>query len=335
MIWLTWRQFRTQALVAAAGLAAFGVLLAVTAPRLLALSRDTGFAACRTRCDDVGSTFLAQAHAGLTGKLYMAGIGVMFLVPALIGIFWGAPLVAREFEAGTHRLIWNQTIGRGRWLGVKLAGIGLAAVLTSGLFSAAVTWWAGPIDRAGGDRLLPQYFAVRDVVPLGYAAFAFVAGVTVGLLLRRTLVAMAVTLLVLVTAQIATPFLVRERLSEPVRETMALNPAALDMIGTRGTANEVVVHATVPHAGAWALSNETIDSTGHVYAGPLDPVACGMQSPRDACTAWLGAQNLRQRIVYFPADRYWTLQWRELGVYAAATALLSIFSLWWVRRRVT
>ena len=35
-------------------------------------------------------------------------------------MFWGAPLVARELEAGTHRLIWNQSVTRTRWLVTKV-----------------------------------------------------------------------------------------------------------------------------------------------------------------------------------------------------------------------
>jgi len=39
--------------------------------------------------------------------------------PALLGIFWGAPLIARELETGTCRLAWNQSVTRTRWLTVK------------------------------------------------------------------------------------------------------------------------------------------------------------------------------------------------------------------------
>ena len=56
----------------------------------------------------------------------------MLALPALIGLFWGAPLIARELEAGTHRLVWNQSVTRGRWLAVKLGLIGLAAAAATG-----------------------------------------------------------------------------------------------------------------------------------------------------------------------------------------------------------
>ena len=56
----------------------------------------------------------------------MLGTGLAYVVPAVIGIFWGAPMIAREIEAGTYRLVWTQSITRTRWLVSKLgvAGIG-------------------------------------------------------------------------------------------------------------------------------------------------------------------------------------------------------------------
>ena len=57
--------------------------------------------------------------------LYFLSVLVILVAPAIIGIFWGAPLIARELEAGTFRLTWNQSITRTRWLTVKLALIGI------------------------------------------------------------------------------------------------------------------------------------------------------------------------------------------------------------------
>ena len=46
MTWLTWRQFRTQAVTAAAALAAFAVLLAATGPHLASLYAADGLHGC-------------------------------------------------------------------------------------------------------------------------------------------------------------------------------------------------------------------------------------------------------------------------------------------------
>ena len=50
----------------------------------------------------------------------MMFIGILLLLlPLLIGLFWGAPLVSREVEHGTHRLVWTQGVSRRRWAAVK------------------------------------------------------------------------------------------------------------------------------------------------------------------------------------------------------------------------
>ena len=75
-----------------------------------------------------------------------------------------------------------------------------------------LTWWAGPLDHIAGNRFAALTFATRDIVPLGYAAFAFALGTTAGLLLRRTMPAMAVTLAVFIGMQILMPTLIRPHL---------------------------------------------------------------------------------------------------------------------------
>jgi hypothetical protein len=193
MIWLTWRQFRGAAAMMAAALAVLAALLALTGPGL-ADDYATGIAACTTQadgCSDFASNFF-QDHL----YAHIAVTAVVLILPTLIGLFWGAPLLTRELEAGTHRLVWNQSITRIRWLAVKLAVTGLAAVTAAGLGSLAVTWWSSPIDQTAANvpTMGPIVYAARGVAPIAYAVFAFALGVTIGMLVRRTLPAMAITL---------------------------------------------------------------------------------------------------------------------------------------------
>ena len=86
------------------------------------------------------------------------------LLAVLIGIFWGAPVVAREFDTGTYRLAWTQSVTRTRWLASKLFVGGLASVVTAGLFTLMATWWSSPLDRV---RDMPfSLFDTRDIAPL-------------------------------------------------------------------------------------------------------------------------------------------------------------------------
>ncbi|MGH3192594.1 MAG: ABC transporter permease, partial [Streptosporangiaceae bacterium] len=59
MIWLTWRQFRVQAVTAAAALAAFAILLAVTGPHLAHLYAGSGIGGCHGgSCGFLAGNFL-------------------------------------------------------------------------------------------------------------------------------------------------------------------------------------------------------------------------------------------------------------------------------------
>ena len=167
--------------------------------------------ACGGDCHDFRDRFVDDNQ----GLLLMTTV-VVLLVPGLIGLFWGAPLVARELDAGTHRLVWNQSVTRSRWLSMSFVLVGLGAALVAALVVWAVDWWSEPLDAASlQDPRLPwgMTFAARGVVPVAYAVFVFVLGVTIGMLARRPLPAMAITLAVFVAVQALVPLAVRTHLA--------------------------------------------------------------------------------------------------------------------------
>ncbi len=115
------------------------------------------------------------------------------VVPCLLGVFWGGPLVARELETGTSQFAWMQSITRRRWLTVK-AGWALLAAAAWGAVSALVTWWSSPVNALKHQNFQPGQFDIQGIVPVGYAVFAVALGIAAGALLRRTLPAMAITI---------------------------------------------------------------------------------------------------------------------------------------------
>jgi hypothetical protein len=364
MIWLTWRQFRPQAVAAAIALAVMAIVLAATRPRLVASYSAAGLPACHAHCAAIASIFI-DGVGSLDHVLYFGSIALMYLAPALMGLFWGAPLIAREVETGTHRIAWNQSVTRTRWTLVKLGLVGLAAVATVGLVSLMVTWWAGPIDHAaslaGGSvqvaagggtgvhsswyvlaRLEPVVFAARGVAPLGYAAFAFVLGVTAGVLLRRTLPAMALTLAAFAVIQILVPNLVRPHLLPPAHVTAPLDvqTASYHPTETVGSpVGEIQVTQNFTRPGAWVLSNIIITPSGAGLTVPPRACTFGAAGPGLAelldCKSALAAMHLRQSVSYQPASRFWPLQWTETGVYLVLAAGLGWACVWQVRRRRT
>jgi hypothetical protein len=195
MIWLTWRQLRAQAIVAGAALVAVAIALTATGPHLAALFDSNGLATCRTSCSADAANFINQVKGSSTELIFYGSTFLMYAIPALIGLFWGAPLVTRELECGTFRLAWNQSVTRSRWIAVKLGLIGLAAMATAGLLSLMTSWWASPLYQAAVkdgqnalsiNKLAAPLFGATGIAPVGYAAFAFALGVTAGVLIRRT-----------------------------------------------------------------------------------------------------------------------------------------------------
>jgi hypothetical protein len=340
VIWLTWRQFRVQAATAVAAVTALAVVLAVTGPRLAELAKL-----------GVGEVFDRLTPTDVT--LFWAGLAVVALVPAVVGAFWGAPLVARELEAGTHRLVWTQSVTRTRWLVTKLAVTALAAALAVGAVTGAVTWWSHPLDGAVGStrgslpgHLTPVSFAMRGVVPVAYAVFAVVLGVTLGAVLRRPIVAMAVTLVLYVVVQVAVPLWVRPHLVAPTTATVTISPATLDSISIdlSGRTDAITVHTG--DRGDWILRNETVDASGHVATLPAWLTGCTAAPPAnvdgavraqtvDPCLDRLTREGYAQRVVYQPAGSFWRIQWAETALYLAASGVIAGFCMWWTRNRIS
>lgn len=336
MIWLTLRQLRVQAAVVLGALLAAAVVLVLTRGAVAsAYDRDV-----ETFLDWLGSS-------RKNSTLYWLGVALVYLVPPVIGAFWGAPLVARELEAGTHRLVWTQSVSRTRWLATKLVAGVLAAAAAAALISLVVTWWCAPIDKAIAagygsgfvvPRIKPEMFGARGVAPIGYAVFAFVLGTTVGALVRRTVTAMAITLAAYVVLLVVLPIWVRPHLVEPVTSTVAITSENLH--GLRGSPDGIEeLDVEAASSGAWVRSQRTIDLSAKT-PGTLPQWVDGCLPPRQnpenatpavqACFDRLGAEGYRERVVEYRADQYWALQWRETGVLLGGAAIL----VGWCFRRV-
>jgi ABC-type transport system involved in multi-copper enzyme maturation permease subunit len=186
--WLSLRQFRAQALVATGFLALLAIYVVVTGPHISHV-----FDAYVRNCRPVNSCNpVTSIRYGKLTKFLPEFDDLVTLTPALIGMFFGAPLVTREIESGSIRLVFTQSISRARWLGTKLVVVGVASAITAGLVSLMISWWARAWDHY--NNLPFGTFDTRDVVPIAYSVFAFALGVLIGLLVRRTIPAMVTTL---------------------------------------------------------------------------------------------------------------------------------------------
>ncbi|MGI5175893.1 ABC transporter permease [Dactylosporangium sp. CA-152071] len=345
MTWLTWRQTRAQLWAAAGLVAAVGVAFLLTGARLVDMYASSGLGTCAAAGDCVRAqaAFADGVQAGnVRPFLYFAGIVLAYGIPAAIGMFWGAPLVAKELEAGTLRLAWTQSVTRTRWLLVRLGLTGLAAGLFAGLSSLAVTWWAAPLDRAGGlpghdqglalpNRFAPLVFGARDVVPVGHAVFAFALGVAVGLLVRRTVPAMAVTVAVLAAIQVLVPAVLREHYRAALSTTTPLTVTGKPH-QVRVDDHGMAVSMPVDIPGAWITSVRTVDAEGRPFSGPVPEACTSPAFPPAECDAAVDRLRLAQLVTYQPAQRYWAFQWAETAGYLVLAAGLAAFCAVRIRR---
>jgi hypothetical protein len=350
VIRLSWRQFRFQAIAAGVVLGALAITLAVTGPSLVHQFHSSGAARCAAggNCSQAASNFTNTFHT-----IQIIVNAAIYVVPALIGMFWGAPLVARELETGTYRLAWTQGVSRTRWLVAKLLFVGLASVAAAGLLALMVTWWSSPIDAMFQNRMTPSVFGERGIVPLGYAAMAFALGVAAGIVIRRTVAAMAVALAGFVGLRLALTYWVRPHVFTPV--TKSFPPQGVKVAIQPGK--------SAPPIGSWVLSNETVNRAGHVLAtgGGLGQVsfradthqivipgagtchvtasAGGFGGPfpgpgptqMAACVQHLG---IHQVVTYLAPSDYWPLQGIETAICLAFAVVLGALGVWWIRHRI-
>jgi hypothetical protein len=323
MIRMSFRQFRIQALVGA-------FVLVLAAIYLVRLGGDIRA---------VGDTSQLPSQYGQTMLFLAAGFG---LVPALVGAFWGAPLIARELETGTHRLVWNQSVPRRRWLAVKLTVLGLASMAVAGTLSALLTWAAAPLDQVAGDRFSTILFGARGVAPIGYAVFGFTFGAVTGLLVRRTLPAMAMVYLAVIAVQFAVPNLLRPHYMPPERVTVPMSAATINQARMLGsiTGGPVVGGLGIPDA--WVTyTSKLLTSDGRQLSDAAFN-ECFNNAPKTGATGrfgdiavCLGKLDLHVDMASQPNRRFWPFQWIELVLYLGFSALLAAVGLWRIQHRVS
>jgi len=296
MSWVVWRQHHLEG---AWALALAGLLMAMT-----------GFVAYQlnaTGCPGMVSGYCFTGEVGgqlalqlVRYNLFQYGLVVL---PALAGAFIGCPLVAREIENGTHRLVWTQGVTRLRWLSVKLV---LIFVPLLALAAVAGALEVTLVNRQGSQ---PNHWAVFDQhAPVLVAAtfLALALGVAAGAVIGKSVPAMAVTLVAFVV--------VRVGLAEIARP-MYVAPLAYKSVDLNAYNGDV-------YPTAWWLDNPGYyDSAGH-YLGTVGPGGYRGQA----------AYVLQH---FQPGDRFWTFQTIESAILTGLAVLLIGFTVYWVTRRIS
>jgi ABC-type transport system involved in multi-copper enzyme maturation permease subunit len=311
---LTLRLARPNILASIALLAAVALYAVLTRRAMTAYLDDSGLRACLASggdCQALARDFSDKFNVVIGSKLWIT------LVPLLTGMFWGGPLIAREVEQGTHRLAWTQSVSRGRWLATKLGIFLLGATVVAAALTRLMTWWFAPVEQIQDDfgRLKPEVFDFRGIVPIAYTLFAFALGAAAGAIFKRTVVAMAVTLVAYLPIKIGVQVL-RGHYLAPLNVTYAF--------GTNSPRR---------NSGDWLLGSEVIDRSGRILGsvGVSDP--CNSLAGRAAAEACAVQNGYRFVDTYQPLSRFWPFQFIESGIFVGLSIAVLAVAVWWILRR--
>ena len=324
MIWLTWRQHRIEILIMGLILLAIAAVLLATGLHIEAEARNITI--CLSRHTDC----LAEQAAldnyinQLTGNASFLVLGAA--LPVLAGIFIGAPVIARELEQGTHHMIWTQGISWQRWLLIRLGLLFCVVLCSFGILFGLLTWWsilAAGAAKGNWSIDFSTRFDGWGIVLIAYALFALLLGIFAGTVLRRTVPAMAVTLIIFVLVRVLIVNFGRPYFFPPMTMTTPANSGL-----------------QIP-AGAWIFNIALVDRQGHPL--PDDALqACenllssvpptnAEQAQYDHCITEHGFQY---KATYQPADRFWPLQGIESSIYLFLTFILFALTFWWIKYRI-
>jgi ABC-2 family transporter protein len=313
MAWVTWRQHRAALAGVAALLGAFAVYLWLTGLQM--------HHAEAAYCHPASSIACAINFTGSYGYTAILVSIALQAVPALIGAFMGAPVLARELETGTFRYAWTQGIGRVRWTIGKLVPLAVAVTAVAGAFTVLFAWYNQPWSAAGyASPFAARVFSLLGVAFAAWTLAAFAIGVLAGMLIRRAVPAIAATLAAYAGLAFATGLWLREHYLTPL-VTRNPNPPgsgwAISGWYTKGGRFAFGDH------GSGVVSVARRLCSGH----------CRTRSGAGSFQQLLARHGYTHWISYQPGSRFWPFQWIEGGWLLVLSLLLMGAAVWLVRRR--
>ena len=301
MIWVTWRQHRTEALVAITLLVLLVVLIFFSGMAL------------RT-------TYLQDGRHGVEYFVDSFPFMAINILPFLLGIFVGAPLVSQELERGTYRLAWTQGITRERWFKSKLllvAGVTLVIFL---IVAGIMNWWNQPVNETLGPWAT---FDVNGIVIVSHALFALALGITLGAILGKPVGAMALFVPIFPMIRLFF-FWLRQYYLPPISlrwNCTGENP--IDQLGK-----------------IWIVGQNFIDRLGKLIPSDLVFYTCGPQSILAYAIDPEFFSCFRENgfsivVSYQPVERFWLFQSIESFVFLALAVSLVGLTVWWLKKKIS
>ena len=249
-----------------------------------------------TRCAQTADEFFDE-HSNLD----WAGFAPLVL-PMLVGIFWGAPLVAREIEHGTHRLVWTQGPRDCGGRQPSSAWCRSAYSAMTAVFAAMLNWWISPVMQTSGQRFDYIFFDSHGIVVFGYTMFALALGIFAGAVTGRLLPAMATIVVGFIATRLVVTLAARDHyLPTETRRINVIGPGSGDSYQQWN-----LLH------GDWIRSRPSEGRTG--------------------CPA--GAADCSETLTMHPASHFWAFQTIETAIFVALAISLLLATIYWIRRRI-
>ena len=268
---------------------------------------------------------------------------LLLMLPAVVGVVLGAPLVASEFHSNTNRVAWTQGISRTKWFVTKWVLVASALFVGTTLFQIVANWWRPRVEEfafflgfsnsildTGFGRIEPSSFAITGIAPVAYVLFAFSLGVALGALIRRTSLAIVGTLILYGGLAVIMVLFVRPNL---LPQTFVPQGASQGLSSGLLQSGDSVVRQP-----PWFLGFGYRYHPGFNIPSGAPSASSAAQTCQDQNYSYapyltcLSRHEIQMGTFYQPDRHYWPLQWIEGGIYLAASLVLFGVGLVSIRR---
>jgi len=333
MAWVTWRQHRFALGGMVALLGALSLYLWMAGLHVhhayataTACHPESSYA-CQNQVINFNTAYGPTAYTIAT---------LLHVVPALIGAFVGAPVLARELETGTFRYAWTLGVGRQRWTLAKLVPLTVAVTAASGAFSLLFSWYYQPFFADGGNIPLdPKLFDLHGVAFAAWTLAAFAIGALMGLLIRRVVPAIAATLAAVAGLLFVARLYLQQHYIAPLIAKNPFNPpVSAWIINAWWTKNGTTISQSTMNQITYTMFRQILPAILPKNVNSND-VKFYKRAANSQVLNYLTHHGYTQWTSYQPGSRFWPFQWIEGGWLLALSVLLLAATVWLVGRRAT
>lgn len=318
---VTWYRHRPAIAGILATFAAAAIVLIVQGTMMRSALAGQGLSKCLVTGEHGSACGNSQAWSAFLNRPYYAAdlLQALNLIPYVAVVFAGLPWLTREFETGNFRYTWVQGISRTQWLLGTFLPLAATAALAAAACGLAFDWWyrvaqwtENEFPPAGWSW---ESFGLVPETLAAFTLFAMALALLAGLLIRRTVPAMASC----AAACLAGFTLIQWQLRDWL---ISLAPVvARSQYGTANAPswNDLYLRGWLTGPGGQPVSSAALNKLGDLTVPQLD--------------RWLTQNHYTYWIAYQPHDRLRLFQFAVAAVLLAASAGAVLTAAWLLRRR--